>query len=592
MHRNFNRTRARHSMWLLPMLLLTSAAAVAQDRNGFVPAFLIVPQRGQFGWTELMAAARDGDATRAAALIESGSDVNAVGADGSSALIIAASAGHTDVVQALLEADAEVDVRNDPGQTALAAALSSEHPAVALALLAGGADPDAAFSSSGMSALELTAVHGYSDVAAALIAQGADLAQHGGDALRAAVWKGETDVVSTLLAAGVDVNAPGDRSALSFAISEGHADLAVLLLDRGAQAAYTDIRDAARYGQGTLAATMLRSTGIEALTPAQYEELIAIADRANAEQFLTELLAADSGIVGPPAHERLVFVRRDSDTCEVSLWDSRAAAAPRVLTVEARCPEQAFVAERAGIVYLLYGTRVRSVGLSDGETYEFELPLAQFEAAVDGLRTRFAQNGLSNLDWMRAEPSAIGVTDAGQTAVSISVRGPADGTYIFQFSETPAAWAFTDEDSCGRFADVCAFAGMDGRPLELWPQEQSVWHPEIRRNRFFVSKESASPPGGYVDDENGTVLFAIDDRLTTVRYSMAHGGHSDGIYTTWLEIQIDADEPLVLTNRLGQAAISGRYVLIGGARDAPYEVFDLDSASSVFGPLELAAWIP
>lgn len=70
-----------------------------------------------------MKAARDGDASRVAALLEAGAEIDATDANGETSLIFAAMAGHLAVVRLLVEAAADATHKDDYGYTAYTAAM-------------------------------------------------------------------------------------------------------------------------------------------------------------------------------------------------------------------------------------------------------------------------------------------------------------------------------------------------------------------------------------------------------------------------------------------------------------------------------------
>ena len=94
------------------------------------------------GSTALLFAARNGDLATARALVEAGADVDDTAAAGTSALVIAAHSGHGPLAVYLLEQGADPNAA-DAGYTALLAATLRSQAELAAALLAHGADLDA-----------------------------------------------------------------------------------------------------------------------------------------------------------------------------------------------------------------------------------------------------------------------------------------------------------------------------------------------------------------------------------------------------------------------------------------------------------------
>ena len=167
----------------------------------------------RYNITPLMLASENGSAAMVERLLRAGADPNA-SPRGDSPLMIAARTGDVETVKMLLAHRADVNV-NEPvrGQTALMWAVAEAHAGVAKALIDNGADVHAR-STSGFSPLIF------------------------------AVRKGDSESVRLLLAAGASPNekAPdnNETSVLFVAIANGHYDLAVFLLDKGAALDSTD----------------------------------------------------------------------------------------------------------------------------------------------------------------------------------------------------------------------------------------------------------------------------------------------------------------------------------------------------------------
>src|ERR1039458_4196286 len=108
--------------------------------------------------TDLLKAAKCGDAETVRTLLAEGVDVNAEDEYYETALIMASEAGHLGVVLALLAQDADVDTENKDGYTALMTA----------SLLAKGADVNVE-DEDGMTALDAAQQGGHAKVSALLV---------------------------------------------------------------------------------------------------------------------------------------------------------------------------------------------------------------------------------------------------------------------------------------------------------------------------------------------------------------------------------------------------------------------------------------
>jgi uncharacterized protein len=206
------------------------------------------------GTTALHWAAYQGDAETAGLLLRAGAHVNAVNRYGLPPLAVACSNGSGDVAKLLLAAGADANTTMKGGETVLMMAARSGSLEAVSALLARGARHDAR-ELRGQTALMWAAAEGHTTVVRALIDAGADInatVDSGFTAFFFAVREGHIDVVRTFLNNGVDVNAtmqrgerkPGspspykpvgkDTSPLLLAVQNGHFELAIALVDAGA----------------------------------------------------------------------------------------------------------------------------------------------------------------------------------------------------------------------------------------------------------------------------------------------------------------------------------------------------------------------
>ncbi len=155
---------------------------------------------------QLAEAVRNGDTAVVRALVAQGVDVTTPQGDGATALHWAAYADDVETADLLLRAGARVNATNDLGVTPLWVACTNGSAEMVPRLLAAGANPNIAPAT-------------------------------GGTPLMRAVRTGNADAVESLLSAGADVNASeGSRgqNALMWAVTQHHATVARLLIDRGA----------------------------------------------------------------------------------------------------------------------------------------------------------------------------------------------------------------------------------------------------------------------------------------------------------------------------------------------------------------------
>ena len=224
---------------LAEMLLYAGANARATTRLG--------------AFTPLHVASRNGAADVVSRLVGAGADVEARTSTGDTPLMLAAASGSVEAVTALLDARADPNAKESAHeQTALMFAAARDRHEVVRVLLARGADGAATSKFTDLAALSAEGEGtGRPAQAAAAAAAAREIpgvtrgfryneligAQGGLTALHFAARQGAYRSVEALVAGGADVNqaSPGDRtSPLVIATINGHFDIAMHLLDRGA----------------------------------------------------------------------------------------------------------------------------------------------------------------------------------------------------------------------------------------------------------------------------------------------------------------------------------------------------------------------
>lgn len=172
--------------------------------------------KNRYDITPLYLACQNGNGLLVQALLNAGANPNAFVPGGESALMTAARTGKIEAVTALLNAGAKVNAKEQRKQTAIMWAAAEGHTEVVDALLAAKADFETPLQDSGFNAFYF------------------------------AIREGKTDVVRLLLKAGADINGAMNpknsrgknvkkgTSPLLLAVENGHYDLAVELLERGA----------------------------------------------------------------------------------------------------------------------------------------------------------------------------------------------------------------------------------------------------------------------------------------------------------------------------------------------------------------------
>ena len=208
------------------------------------------------GVTPLMLACDNRNAVVVEKLLRAGADASAVRSTGDTALMMAARTGSVAVVTQLLDYGADVNAQTPQGQTALMWALAEGHADVADALIRHGADISA------RTAVRTPPNRDYSGrtpVLAPVVLsttealnpvfwrdrhrqREASRPEGGFTALLHAVLAGDPDCVRVLLNAGANVNeaGPDGVTALILALVKRHEQLAIILLEQGADPSPTD----------------------------------------------------------------------------------------------------------------------------------------------------------------------------------------------------------------------------------------------------------------------------------------------------------------------------------------------------------------
>lgn len=319
------------------------------------------------GATALAWAAHWDEVDLASKLIAAGADVGAANDLGVTPLMLAAANGSLPLVELLLAAGAAPDAARPTGDTALMFAARAGSLEVVRRLAAAGANPNAR-TAGGHTALMWAAAEAHAGVAQALIDHGAALVDvrtaatpfvprrrrprrgpillREGEAanpaefprdgetdpprtaggftpLLYAVLAGDGETVRVLLDAGADVNdaSPDGVSALMLALTKRHEDLALLLLDRGADPNY-DRRDAARTARARAGGTRGPATVAAAAESVDFAGYTAlhVAAATGQHRALRALLAAGAAPDAPMDRPK-----RFTDAFEVGVFASPGA---------------------------------------------------------------------------------------------------------------------------------------------------------------------------------------------------------------------------------------------------------------------------
>ena len=210
-----------------------------------------VDARDRFGARPLSHAARAGHLEMVDLLLARGAPIDARNLAGATALYFAAEGGRGPVTRRLIERGADVNLTGPSGISPVAAAAYAGNDPIVAALLAHGADPKAP-DDTGKPPIVYAAARARIDVVKRLLAQNIDINARYRNDLTLLMWAAGPDekvleahavkVVEYLLDAGAHVDDRDDRgrTALMIAAEGGHAEIAALLLARGADPSLKD----------------------------------------------------------------------------------------------------------------------------------------------------------------------------------------------------------------------------------------------------------------------------------------------------------------------------------------------------------------
>lgn len=166
-------------------------------------------------------------------------------------ILFAANQGETDKVVGFLRRGMDVNTADPQGSTLLMIAARTNNLALARFLLDNRANP-LRRNRYGDSALMIAALQGYAELVQLMLERKIDPNQSGWNALHYAAFENRHEIAALLLAAGADVDAraPNGWTALMFAAKRGHLETVRLLI--GAEADL-DVADADEGRAGDMA---------------------------------------------------------------------------------------------------------------------------------------------------------------------------------------------------------------------------------------------------------------------------------------------------------------------------------------------------
>jgi len=584
---------------------------------------------GEFGWTELMDAAAEGNPARVRDLLAKGADVNAMGGSGLTALMAAANAA---VAEALIAKGADVNAKGPKGLTALTHAISWNRIDVAQVLLARGADPnakgisgsrvlrDAAASGQativrallekgadpnakddlGMTALLHAAEHRHSAVVEALLDKGADpnaKDRYGQPPLLLAAERGDEASVRALLRKGADRNAIAAFSpmggthadtALKRAAATGSTGVVRALLDNGADvdgkgsSGDTALMIAAAAGQEAVVRLLVdKGADIDKRNQAG-KSALGIAE-ASGRAAIVQILLAKAAVKTDKrkgAALLLYFLAKGKE-CSLKNWNP-ASQSGEVLLDLPRCPDKVFFVEEANALVVTAGNTIQEILLK---------PAANLKTSIQLPSTNTV--------------ALAGYLSDGRLAAVFEKIGPASDSDLSLFAFENKKWNLVANKNCGRFSTAgdCLENRVRGRSWNDWGEETQVWHPKLALNPLVVSRGAAVRNGGQFilgkrnptenEETWGYVKFSANNRQSVLLHaSRLEQGDADEAMTTssvYLQTYKD-DSPVAIVEAQVSTAIEHKYLLLSFYPDH-LRLIDLETGYEPAEGLKFAFWV-
>ena len=196
------------------------------------------------GVTPLMLASQNGSVPMVELLVQAGADPNAARPAGGTALMMAARSGDATVLRRLIAAGGDIDAATSSGHTALMWAVAERHARAVNLLAEVGADVQArtaAYTPRARTIVrEARVLSRFEAVNPAVLPRDGDRdpprPEGGFTPLLYAILAGDAPIVRVLLSAGADADdaGPDGVTALMLALIKRHEEIALLLLDAGA----------------------------------------------------------------------------------------------------------------------------------------------------------------------------------------------------------------------------------------------------------------------------------------------------------------------------------------------------------------------
>lgn len=295
---------------------------------------------------------------------------------------------------------------------------------------------------------------------------------------------------------------------------------------------------------------------------------------------------------------KLLFGQRDNMQCTISLWDPHRQTTKTLYTSDSDCSERAFVSDGLETLYVVRNATLHVIPF-DGKKARLSLilPTQEIQSRLAKLKDEFrvqirkAYNREDDLEWLSANPVALGYLKSGEMALAINTIGPTDGTHAYLYIlRSKGTWEMVKEKACGRF-DNCQFGEINGRSLDDWHFKRAIWHEQHRENHFLLSKEIQIERGTEYDYKNATIQFKINNQISALTYTTISGPDTGATLTLGVGLRIGDGEKITLTDQQCKTSFALRYLLLMRFWGKAMELIDVGTGKSLFGPLAFATWV-
>ena len=601
-------------------------------------------QPSNYGVTELIMAAVDGDLRRTQQLVEAGANVNETDDFGDTPLMWAVQSGDVNTVKYLISQGADIRAKSSSGSTAAIYAISRRYEDIAVQLVHGGADANG-WRNNDVNFLELAAKYGMANLVEVLIRNGADLDNYGSSALSLAVKYGHYDIAFVLLDTGVNVNykdprsqqsilhmasgsgnadlvgqllargalvgqSSGHSSPLYLAATGGNAEVVDLLVDSGATVDPLFINSAVQKGFVNTAIALLRHLDVGALTNGETSYLLEISESLDNQEFSRLLMSSPEAkrvhdkairlaeleiLAAKREHSRLLFVRQLESYCVIKTWDSRSDGTTELARLSS-CPSTVFVSDDAETVFLIGKTIIQLVSIDNpADNSDIELPDLDYRVWVDQMTLHADQNPDYLPPSPQMRPIGVGRLADGSLGLLVSLGMPADDEYRYLFRFDSRKWLLEEERLCSRWGcadpiDTLAFRSSD--PW-TWLASRRIQDKNITLNPFNVDPSAEVADIELKNLASATLHrnFEINGVPSVITAYTSASEHTGAHHTFGIELTIDGGQPINLSGRQCLSSVVGRFILVNEFFRGRFEVTDIGTGETVISDLSAAIWL-